>query len=360
MSSAASGSMRIIASNACAPSIAKAISRSTIYQSTATTAGLRSCVVVSRYHYGAGHNARSFSTTPNSRIKEFFPAPKTHRMLETGTSSFHHPVYTEQQMKDIAIAHREAKTWSDWVALSTVRVLRWGTDLATGYRAPKEGKQAVASPRFVMNERKWLIRFIFLETVAGVPGMVGGMLRHLRSLRRMKRDNGWIESLLEEAYNERMHLLTFLKLAEPGWFMRLMVLGAQGVFFNAFFLAYLVSPRTCHRFVGYLEEEAVITYTHAIHDLETGKLPHWQNLDAPNIAVQYWNMPEGNRKLLDLLMYVRADEAKHREVNHTLGNLDHKNDPNPFAAKYHDPNKPHPSKGIEWTKPTGWDRNDVL
>ena len=61
-----------------------------------------------------------------------------------------------------------------------------------------------------------------------------------------------------------MHLLIFLKLAEPGWFMRLMVLGAQGVFFNSFFAAYLIAPRTCHRFVGYLEEEATLTYTREI------------------------------------------------------------------------------------------------
>lgn len=169
-----------------------------------------------------------------------------------------------------------------------------------------------------------------------------------------------IESLLEEAYNERMHLLTFLKLAEPGWFMRLVVLGSQGIFFNAFFISYLISPRTCHRFVGYLEEEAVITYTHAIEELEKGKLPAWEDLDAPNIAVNYWNMPEGHRKMIDLLLYVRADEAKHREVNHTLGNMDQENDPNPFAAKYHDPSKPHPTKGIEHVKPTGWDRKDVL
>jgi hypothetical protein len=72
----------------------------------------------------------------------------------------------------------------------------------------------------------------------------------------MKRDHGWMETLLEESYNERMHLLTFLKMAEPGWFMRLAVLATQGVFFNAFFVAYLVAPKVCHRFVGYLEEEA--------------------------------------------------------------------------------------------------------
>lgn len=68
-----------------------------------------------------------------------------------------------------------------------------------------------------MSERQYMIRNIFLESVAGVPGMAAGMLRHLHSMRRMKRDNGWIESLLEESYNERMHLLTFLKMAEPGW-----------------------------------------------------------------------------------------------------------------------------------------------
>lgn len=169
-----------------------------------------------------------------------------------------------------------------------------------------------------------------------------------------------IETLLEEAFNERMHLLTFLKLAEPGWFMRLMVLGAQGVFFNGFFISYLISPRICHRFVGYLEEEAVITYTRAIKELEAGKLPVWSNLEAPEIAVHYWQMPEGSRKMRDLLLYIRADEAKHREVNHTLSNLKQTMDPNPYQTKYRDPTKDHPTKGIENLKATGWERQDVF
>jgi hypothetical protein len=38
------------------------------------------------------------------------------------------------------------------------------------------------------------------------------MIRHLQSLRRMERDQGWIHTLLEEAENERMHLMTFLEL----------------------------------------------------------------------------------------------------------------------------------------------------
>ncbi|KAJ5669693.1 Alternative oxidase [Penicillium macrosclerotiorum] len=300
---------------------------------------------------------RLISSTPQPQIKEYFPPPQTPGVKLVKTA-WTHPVYTESQMKSVMVAHREATNWSDWVALGTVRIFRWGMDFATGYKHPKPGDEP--DKKFKMTEKKWMARFIFLESVAGVPGMVGGMLRHLRSLRRMKRDNGWIETLLEEAFNERMHLLTFLKLAEPGWFMRLMVLGAQGVFFNGFFLSYLISPRICHRFVGYLEEEAVITYTRAIQEIEDGQLPAWEELKAPEIAVQYWQMPEDHRTMRDLLLYIRADEAKHREVNHTLSNLDQAIDPNPYQTQYQDPAQHHPSKGIENLKGTGWERKDIF
>ncbi|GAB1210621.1 Alternative oxidase, mitochondrial precursor, partial [Aspergillus pseudonomiae] len=143
-----------------------------------------------------------------------------------------------------------------------------------------------------------------------------------------------IETLLEEAYNERMHLLTFLKLSQPGPAMHFMVLAAQCVFFTGFSLAYLISPRICHRFVGYLEEEAVITYTKAIQELDRGNLPLWSNMEAPAMAIKYWQMPEGQRSIRSLLMYVRADEANHRDVNHTLGSLNQDSDPNPFSAKF--------------------------
>ena len=132
------------------------------------------------------------------------------------------------------------------------------------------------------------------------------------------------------------------------------------IFFNTFFLAYLISPKICHRFVGYLEEEAVITYSREIAELDAGRLPQWENVAAPDIAVQYWNMPEGHRKMRDLLLYIRADEAKHREVNHTFANLDQTNDPNPYASKYKESKQPHPTKGMEQLKPGGWERSEVL
>ena len=59
-------------------------------------------------------------------------------------------------------------------------------------------------------------------------GMMGAMIRHMNSLRYMERDHGWIHTLLEEAENERMHLLTFLELRRPGPLFKAMVICSQG------------------------------------------------------------------------------------------------------------------------------------
>lgn len=124
-----------------------------------------------------------------------------------------------------------------------------------------------------MDERAWLNRIIFLETVAGIPGMVGGMQRHMRSLRTLERDHGWIHHLLEEAENERMHLFFFLRQRSPGIAFRLMIAAGQLGFFNAYFMFYLFSPSMCHRFVGFLEEEAVYTYSILLDKIDDGTLP---------------------------------------------------------------------------------------
>jgi threonyl-tRNA synthetase len=112
-----------------------------------------------------------------------------------------------------------------------------------------------------MDERKWLDRLVFLETVAGIPGMVGGMHRHMRSLRTLEEDRGWIHHLLQEAENERMHLFFFLTLRNPGMLFRAAICTTQTLAFLAIFTTYAISPTLCHRAVGYLEEEAVHTYT---------------------------------------------------------------------------------------------------
>jgi len=160
--------------------------------------------------------------------------------------------------------------------------------------------------------RRYGHRAVVLETVAAVPGMVGGTLRHLRALRRMEPDGGWIRTLLEEAENERMHLMTFIHIARPTHFERLLVLLAQGVFYNLFFLLYLVSPKTAHRVVGYFEEEAVYSYTEYLEGVDKGV---YANVPAPKIAIDYWKLAPGAR-LREVIIAVRADEAHHRDVNH--------------------------------------------
>jgi len=267
-----------------------------------------------------------------------------------------------EEMLAVTPAHRKPRGFSDWLAWKTVRLARYCMDKATGMsreqQVDKMNPTTAVEAQKPLTEAQWLIRFVFLESIAGVPGMVGGMLRHLGSLRRMKRDNGWIETLLEESYNERMHLLTFMKMCEPGWFMKVMIIGAQGVFFNSMFLMYLLNPKIVHRFVGYLEEEAVHTYTRSIKEIEDGKLPRWTDPEfrIPDIAIQYWKMPEGNRTMKDLLLYIRADEAGHRGVNHTLGNLNQKDDPNPFVSN----RKDHQDRPNPVLKTSGYERSDVV
>jgi ubiquinol oxidase len=190
------------------------------------------------------------------------------------------------------IPHHNPTNFGDRLAIGLVKFLRFFAD---AFFRNRYGHRAVV-----------------LETVAAVPGMVGGALQHLRYLRRFEEDRGWIKTLLDEAENERMHLMTFLHVAKPNRFERFLIVLAQGIFFNAFFLLYVLWPRVAHRFVGYLEEEAVVSYTHFLADIDNGKM---ENVPAPKIAIDYWKLAPDAR-LRDVVIAVRLDEAKHRDVNH--------------------------------------------
>ena len=158
-------------------------------------------------------------------------------------------------------------------------------------------------------------RAVVLETVAGVPGMVAGMWNHLRSLRRMQPDDrGWIKTLLDEAENERMHLMIFIEIAKPNWVERGIVLFAQFVFWHFYFILYVFFPTTAHRMVGYFEDQAVISYTNYLKQIDSGNTP---NIPAPRIAIDYYNLEE-DATLRDVVIAVRADEQGHAYVNHGM------------------------------------------
>ncbi len=190
--------------------------------------------------------------------------------------------------------HHAPKGFSDRLAYAFTKCLRFFADT---FFARRYGHRAVV-----------------LETVAAVPGMVGGALQHLRSLRRMEGDHGRIHTLLEEAENERMHLMTFMNIAAPSTLERLLVLLVQGIFYNAYFLLYLLSPRTAHRVTGYFEEEAIHSYSEYLAEVDNGTHP---NIPAPRIAIDYWKLGPDAR-LRDVIFAVRADEVHHRDVNHRL------------------------------------------
>jgi len=162
-------------------------------------------------------------------------------------------------------------------------------------------------------------RAVVLETVAGVPGMVAGMLLHFASLRKMKTGYGAdIRELLAEAENERMHLMFFIEIAKPNWFERWLVLIAQFTFSVFYLVLYLIDRRTAHRMVAYFEEEAVYSYTEYLDLVENGAMA---NVPAPQLAIDYYGM-SANAKLADLIKHVRADEQHHSEVNHRYADGD--------------------------------------
>ena len=193
--------------------------------------------------------------------------------------------------------HFVPKNLSDKIALSFTKFLRF---LADTFFKKRYGHRAVV-----------------LETVAAVPGMVAGMLLHLKSLRKMKDDKGWIKILLDEAANERMHLMTFIEIAKPTLLERLIIMIAQFIFIIMYMIIFIISQRTAHRIVGYFEEEAVISYTEYLNELENGKI---QDQAAPEIAINYWNLPL-HSTLKDVVKVIRDDEAGHRDVNHSFASI---------------------------------------
>lgn len=193
------------------------------------------------------------------------------------------------------------KTYSDRFALNITLGLRFLADLFFA--------------------KRYAQRTLMLETVAGVPGMVAGMWNHLRSLRRMEPDKrGWIKTLLEEAENERMHLMIFIEITKPSWFERCLVAFTQFVFWHLYFILYVFFPATAHRMVGYFEEQAVISYTDYIALV---KADQSLNIEIPRIAKDYYSLSDTSR-LIDLLYKIREDEQGHCITNHEFSNQLHK------------------------------------
>ena len=229
----------------------------------------------------------------------------------------------EQQRKTSKKKH-VPKTVSDKLAFYFMKTLYHSFNFITGYREKNPSPQSL----------EW--RLIILESFAGVPGFIAAGFRHFHSLRNLKRDHGAIFTFLEEAENERMHLLVCLKMFQASFLTKILVIMAQITMTPILMIAYIIHPRLLHRFVAYLEETAVHTYANILDHMETkGTLLHkeWKNLPAPDIAKSYWNL-DNNAQWEDCLRHMLADEAHHRNVNHTFAELP-RNAPNPFIEEHY-------------------------
>lgn len=208
-----------------------------------------------------------------------------------------------------------------------VRVCYHAFNFATGYNHSDPPTSSIG------------YRLIILESVAGVPGMLGGMFRHFRSLRQLERDHGFIFTLLEEAENERMHLITCMGFFEAGPVTRFVVQAGQVALTPILAALYMVRPQLLHRFVGYLEETAVHTYTNIVETTMTpGTQLHaaWSTMPAPKEAIAYWKLP-GDAKWVDCLKRMLADESHHRDVNHAMASMSHEQlfgQDNPFVHEH--------------------------
>ena len=122
---------------------------------------------------------------------------------------------TDIPIVDLSVHHapRDAR---DHIALAFTKLLRWSADT---FFAKRYGHRAIV-----------------LETVAAVPGMVGATLNHLKCLRRMEDDKGWIRTM--KGHMEDVSGLTY-KDGDKGEFTfhamstdKVMLFSSSGKFFT--------------------------------------------------------------------------------------------------------------------------------
>ena len=173
--------------------------------------------------------------------------PLSTRLLSTGASNQNfgdhswrqqNHIWTEEEvqnrMKTFDIKHVPQNA-SDTILQKMVRVAYHGFNFVTGYNHVDPPTSAIG------------YRLIILESVAGVPGMLGGMFRHFRSLRQLERDHGFIFTLLEEAENERMHLIVCISFFEAGPLTRCIVQAGQVALTPFLAGLYMIRPQYARR-----------------------------------------------------------------------------------------------------------------
>lgn len=287
--------------------------------------------------FGSKHPLRTHSREPFAKPPESNTPDAQQPDLVLDDYLLHIPVWTEAEIQairkqDMSTWHRTPKTFSDKWAYWSFWTLKQVMNLACGQTTSKFGLNK-------FGESGYLFRVTLLETMAGVPGFVAAMARHMTAMRELRRDHGWIHTLLEEAENERMHLLVLLEYMKPSALFKFLTFASQGIMFAIWGGVYFCNPTLFHRFVGYFEEGAVVSYKEILDEIDAGNLEGFKEPAKP-LGRAYWQLSD-DATFKDVLGQILADEYHHRLVNHTFADLTIEAKKtgqipsNPFSAQRH-------------------------
>ncbi|XP_025080549.1 alternative oxidase, mitochondrial-like [Pomacea canaliculata] len=227
------------------------------------------------------------------------------------------PACDNSEAECVTVTHRQPHGMLDKVALSAARGLNQAIVYIANY-----------NKHIKTNEQIWLSRITIYEALNAVPPSVAASVHHVTSILLMRFDYGAIHGLIEEAKDEQMHLFAALQAKKASIFLRLSVLLMQGVFIPIYTVFYVICPKMCHRFTAYLDEESVAAYTECLREIKDGQLAEWRCAPAPPCAKKYWKLSP-SATMRDFILVIRADEARHRKVNHSLASMRKKRDRSP-------------------------------
>ena len=205
----------------------------------------------------------------------------------------------------LAITHHVPTTPGDYIALYGVRCLRW-----VAHRTYRD--------RFLHRSFPLVALAPVFPLTSVVAAHFGGVVRHSHyGPAHQERSS----RLLDELHNKEMHYAAMLEFASVRPFDRCFIAVCRALCHVVYAVASLIAPRMGYRFVAYLAEEATVTLTHFVNDIDTG---HIADVPATPMCVTYWAMPKGGPtggcSLRDVVLRLRTDAMTHRDWNHHRAN----------------------------------------
>ncbi|XP_075256218.1 uncharacterized protein LOC142348669 [Convolutriloba macropyga] len=172
----------------------------------------------------------------------------------------------------------------------------------------------------------WLSKLVLTEMFLANAPLVGSMVYHTKAVLNPGRDMGTVSRYLTHADNLRHSFVALLEIKNPNLFYRLATTLVQLIDMAYWAVAMFPAPRWNHRMVAYMLEDSVQVLNECLDEISTPNscLFEWNNEQAPQFAVDYWALKEGNTSIKDMLIAIREDMLKHLVANHVIASISRK------------------------------------